>query len=315
MKIPSLVKSTILGICSLTIALAISLAPAATASTVYATNVSVTQLQAIDTSTSVVTPIFVAPGTPEGLTFDGQSQILYTTSFTGQLAMYNTATHSNSILTTFGTNQEGVYVTIDPSGTSALFGVTGVGIERINLSTDAVSPLVSFSDPRGMTYDNAGHLFAILGAGQLSQINPTTGAIVNSIALPLTGSAGANGLAFDPVSGNLFVTDDANNLTVRGLYRIGTNLSTATFLPGASGLFANGLTADGLGNLYIAEANHLDEYNIAGDALTTGATDSGLFDVSLQPSQVTTMPEPGSLILLVTGMAGLASVVRRRIVL
>ena len=27
------------------------------------------------------------------------------------------------------------------------------------------------------------------------------------------------------------MTDDANNLTVRGLYRVGTNLSTATFLP------------------------------------------------------------------------------------
>ncbi len=311
MKVPSLAKSTILGICSLTVGLVISLAPQAAASTVYATNVSVTQLQAINTSTNLVTWSFGTPGTPEGLTFDGQNQILYTTAFTGQLAMYSFTTHNSSTLTTFGTNQEGAYVTMDPSGTSALFGVTGVGIERINLSTNAVSPLVNFADPRGIAFDSAGHLFAILGPNQLSQINPTTGAIINSIALPFTGSAGANGLAFDPVSGNLFVTDDANNLTVRGLYRVGTNLSTATFLPGASGLFASGLTADGLGNLYIAEANHLDEYNIASDVLTTGTVDSGLFDVALQP--VTTMPEPGSLILLGTGLVGLASAVRRRI--
>ena len=310
MKIPSLSKSTILGICSLTLGLVIAFAPSAAASTVYATNVSSSELQAIDTSTNLITWSFGTPGTPEGLTFDGHNQILYTTDFAGQLAMYNIATHTNSILNTFGTNQQGAYVAMDPLGTSALFGVTGVGIERINLSTDAVSPLVNNADPRGMAYDSAGHLFAILGPNQLSQINPTTGAIMNSIALPSTGSAGANGLAFDPVSGNLFVTDDANNLSVRGLYRVGTNLSTAVFLPGASGLFANGLTADGHGNLYIAEANHLDEYNIAGDVLTTGTIDSGLFDVALQP---TTTPEPGSLILLGTGLIGLASAVRRRI--
>jgi DNA-binding beta-propeller fold protein YncE len=313
MKMPSLAKSTILGICSLTIGLVISLAPAAAASTVFATNAGAGQLQTIDTSTSVVTPIFNTPGTPEGLTFDGHNQILYTTSFTGQLAMFNTATHSNSILSTLGTNQEGAYVAMDPSGTSALFGVTGVGIERINLTSDAVSPLVNFADPRGMAFDSAGHLFAILGPNQLSQINPTTGAIMNSIALPSTGSAGANGLAFDPVSGNLFLTDDANNLAVRGLYRVGTNLSSATLLAGAPFLFANGLTADGHGNLYIAEANHLDEYNIASDVLTTGTIDSGLFDVALQPSQMTGAPEPGSLVLLGTGLVGLAGTLRRRI--
>ena len=51
--------------------------------------------------------------------------------------MYNFATHDSSTPTTFGTNKEGAFVTMDPSRTSALFGVTGVVIERINLSTNA----------------------------------------------------------------------------------------------------------------------------------------------------------------------------------
>ena len=83
MKIPSLSKSTILGICSLTLGLVIAFAPSAAASTVYATNVSSSELQAIDTSTNLITWSFGTPGTPEGLTFDGHNQILYTTDFRG----------------------------------------------------------------------------------------------------------------------------------------------------------------------------------------------------------------------------------------
>lgn len=76
MKIPGLAKSTILGICSLTVGFVISLAPPAAASTVYATNITDSELQAIDTSTNLVTWSYGTPATPPDLAFDGQNQIL-----------------------------------------------------------------------------------------------------------------------------------------------------------------------------------------------------------------------------------------------
>jgi hypothetical protein len=286
--------------------------PAARAGTIYAGNPTTNELQTIDTTTSTVSTLFTDTAAPRGLVFSGPSNIIYTTLTPGKLEDYSLTTHTSSVLATY--NGLGGYVVLDPGGASVTFGAGGPGIERLNLSTHTVTTVSTFSDPRGLAYDSSGDLFAVLGASELARINPTTGAVLASITLPSTGSAGANGLAFDPSTGELFLTDDTNG-TGRGLYEIPVNLSAATLVN--SGLLANGLTSDGQGHLWIAELNHLDEYTIATQSLMSGVANSGMFDVALAPSSgppppPPSAPEPASVLLVGIGLAA-AGALRKRI--
>ena len=54
-------------------------------------------------------------------------------------------------------------------------------------------------------------------------MDPNTGAILNTVTLPSTGGAGANGLAFDSFTGKFYVTDDPSDPAARGVYALPTN--------------------------------------------------------------------------------------------
>lgn len=309
MKTSTLRRSNIFGMLALAVALLVITRVSAAAATVYAANIS-GQLQSIDTTTGIVTNLYSNPGQPFGLVA-GQNQILYTTISADRLDVFDTSTQINSTLVGVQAGQQGRYVTMDPGGNSALFSVFGLGIERYNFTTQALTQVSSDTGALGLAYDAAGHLFVVTAPNQVAQMDPNTGAILNTVTLPATGGAGANGLAFDSLTGKLYATDDLNDVTARGVYAIPTNLSGATLLAGTLNVFANGLTSDGNGQLYIAAGNSLDEYFISTDTVQIVGSDPGINDVALATMVQQTTPEPSSLMMLGTGVVGLAGVLRR----
>jgi hypothetical protein len=242
-----------------------TLAPASpvAGTTLYITNESPTAIQKLDLATNTLTTVLATPDYVDSLVFDNNGDIVYTLAGSGQLGLLNPNTGANSIIASGGSAT--VDVTLEPGGNSVLVTNRGLDqINRVNLSTGAVSTLVGLSVPNGTAYDNQGSLFAVeTGSDSLVQLDPTTGAILQRI--PLSTNGYADGLTFDPVTGAFWIANTG------GLIEVTNYLSSPQvhrFASPIGGTF-DGIESDGQGHIFIADGGHgVVEYTIASNTFT-----------------------------------------------
>jgi hypothetical protein len=261
----------------------------------------------VDTTTKKLTTIFFTPqgaGTPDSLIFSG-GNILYSlnTSSNDSVHQFNPATHTDTLL--HAGYHEARDVTLEPGGKTVLLSnFFGGTIDRIDLNTKTSAPLSALPTGNydGTAYDAAGHLFAMQNQTNLVQLDPTTGAVLKSIAMT-TG----DGLTFDPVTGDLFVarigkgfvTEVTTGLQV--VKNIGSNLGPL-----------DGIESDGLGNLFVASYTvGVYKINVAAGMVTDFTSVPGIDDI-IPLVGLGAAPEPSTLTLLGLGLAELAGYGWRR---
>jgi len=292
------------------------LAPAASAEDLYATSISGSKINKVDTNTQAVTTLVNTPSAADSLVFDSAGRIIYTQLYTGELRRYDPFTSTDTLIATGFI--EPADLALEPGGNTVLVSeYLGGKIDRVDLTTDAVTTLLSpGGTPEGLIYDASGRLFANLGnrfggptGKYVAQIDPVTGAILATSS----GMDSLDGLTFDPFTGMLF----ASSLFSNGVVEIDPNNlnSVSTHFFGSLNL-PDGITSDGAGNIWIASAgdSHIYQYNLGANTLTQNAFVTGLDDLAPASGlgSFHSTPEPGSVTLLLAAGLAVCGLSRRR---
>ena len=259
----------------------------ASAQQLYITNESHSSIELLNINTSVLTTLYNIGGQPDDLTLNSQGQLLYTVPIAGTVNLWDPKTGINTTLVSG--EKWARDLEIEPGGQTMLIAVYTPGsIVRYNFTTKTTTTLIKkLGTCDGIAYDPYGNLYAVANHNTIIQINPTTGAIINTLVLePHQGVNGGDGLTYDSYSGSLWATHDGT--TGFGVIKIpvsasGFTSAGFTFYPSTAFSSPDGIKSDGKGNLYIGAIWTAVIYNIPTNSVTYSFVAKGADGVSLVP--------------------------------
>jgi len=262
----------------------------------YITNEGNAEIQMWNITTNTLSTVYtIGVGkefNPDDLTMNAAGQLIYSVPNAGTVSLYDPSTGQNTVLTSaIGGARD---LAIEPGGQTMLIAEYAPGqIWRYNFATNTTSLLVSKKVVKlgtcdGIAYDNYGNLYAVAYHNTIVQIDPRTGAILDTLVLePHNGVNGGDGLTYDSYTGTLWATHDGKVLGT-GLLQIpvspaGGFAAGYTFIPLPKVGNVDGIKSDGKGNLYIGAIFEAIVYNIPTNAITHSIVVKGADGVSLVP--------------------------------
>lgn len=248
------------------------------------------QLLNMDGSLAQLTTLYTTAAKLDDLTLNAAGQLIYSMPTLNEVDLYDPNTGQNTKLT--GAVKLARDLAIEPGGQTMLIASYSPGsIYRYNFATGALTLLASkLKTCDGIAYDPYGNLYAVANHNTIVQIDPTTGAVLNTLVLePHSGINGGDGLTYDSYSGSLWATHDG--ATGVGVIQIpvtaaGLGSTFSLFLTPAlqkSGSAPDGIKSDGQGNLYIGAIWTVAVYNIPTNTITKNVVVKGADGVSLAP--------------------------------
>jgi sugar lactone lactonase YvrE len=264
----------------------VSLAPCSFSQLIYATSETSKTIEEVNMATGTLTVLYTSTSTLDSLIVDSQGRILYTTTKSGTVSMFDPSTGVNTVVASgFTAPRDLVF---DPGQTSLLVSNYGKSeIDRVNLLTGTWTPLIKkLGSVDGLAYDPQGNFFAAINHHtQIAQIDPTTGVILKTLTVVTNhtvGFYGLDGLVYDPYTGELWATDVGTGANC--LVEIPTDLSTFKLVQVGNFSNPDGLTSDGNGNLFVGVAYaKAYEYNIPTDTVTAKAKVPNIDDTAMVP--------------------------------
>jgi hypothetical protein len=264
---------------------------------VYITNEGNAEIQLWDLSTNKLSTLYtIGVGkeyNPDDLTLNAAGQLIYSVFNAGTIDLYDPVAKTNTVL---ATGIAGAYdVEVEPGGQSMLIARHSAPAEiiRLTFSNNSTSVLLNgkplkITTMDGIAYDPFGNLYAVANHNTIIQINPTTGAVLNTLVLEVhNGVNGADGLTYDSYTGELWGTHDGKTLG-SGLIEIPVSPSGGfaqgyKFIPLPGIANVDGIKSDGKGNLYIGAIYSALQYNIPTNTITKSIVVKGADGVSLVP--------------------------------